>query len=179
MNDDQDVHKEDTQISGRSEGPFGTDDADADLRAQDNKHTDAVENSANGLDSVQVRGGQDGRNIRAVGGIDMDSQHGLLRQGDQDNSTMEVPEKALDEAAASTSGSTNTGMVDVTTSGPDDDSSSGVVRVPDAQKAAKAQDSKETEWDEKHKGQDADESQDDANEDIARTGTDLDNQPPY
>ncbi len=38
--------------------------------------------------------GQDGRNLRALGSTDMDSQHGLLRQGDQDDSTMQVTPEA-------------------------------------------------------------------------------------
>ena len=177
QDEDENVRKEDAQITGRTEGPFGSDDADADLPAEDNKHREIQENSANGTDSVQVRGGQDGRNIRGVGNTDMDSEHGLLRQGDQDSSTMEVPEEALDQAAASASG-TNTGMVDVTTSGPDDASASNV-GVPNAQKAAKEHDGEKTEWDKDHDGSDADESQADVDKQIAETGTDLENQPPY
>ena len=175
---DEDVRKEDAQISGRTEGPFGSDDTDVDVRAEDNKKRNIQENSANGLDSVQVRGGQDGRNIRGVGNTDMDSEHGLLRQGDQDNSTMEVPDQALDQAAASASG-TNTGMVDVTTSGPSDDGSAKKVGVPNAQKAAKAHDGEQTEWDEKQGENGVGESQAEVDEDIAETGTDLKNQPPY
>ncbi len=178
MEDKEGVRKEDTQITGRTEGPFGSDDADADLRAEDNKHREIQENSANGTDSVQVRGGQDGRNIRGVGNTDMDSEHGLLRRGDQDNSTMEVPDEALNQAAASASGS-NTGMVDVTTSGPDDYGSENKVGVPNAQKAAKEHDGEETNWDEKHSGNSVGEPQTDTDNDIAETGTDLENQPPY
>ena len=177
QDEDEDVRKEDAQITGRTEGPFGSDDADADLRAEDNMHKAIQENSANGTDSVQVRGGQDGRNIRGVGNTDMDSEHGLLRQGDQDNSTMEVPDEALDQAAASASG-TNTGMVDVTTSGPDDASASNV-GVPNAQKAAKEHNGEKTEWDGEHDGDGVGESQEKVDEDIAETGTDLENQPPY
>lgn len=178
QDDDEDVRKEDAQMTGRTEGPFGSDDADADLPAEDNKHRAIQENSANGTDSVQIRGGQDGRNIRGVGNTDMDSEHGLLRRGDQDSSTMEVPEEALDQAAASASG-TSTGMVDVTTTGPDDDASANKVGVPNAQKAAKEHDGEETEWDKEHDGKSAGESQDQVDKDIAETGTDLENQPPY
>ncbi len=178
MEDQEGVQKEDAQITGRTEGPFGSDDTDADLPAEDNKHREIQENSANGTDSVQIRGGQDGRNIRGVGSTDMDSKHGLLRRGDQDSSTMEVPDEALDQAAASASG-TNTGMVDVTTSGPDDYGSENKVGVPNAQKAAKEHDGEETEWDKKHSGHGVGESQEKVDEDIAETGTDLENQPPY
>jgi len=179
MQDDNDnVRKEDAQITGRTEGPFGSDDTDADLHAEDNKHRKIQENSANGTDSVQIRGGQNGRNIRGVGSTDMDSEHGLLRRGDQDNSTMEVPDEALDQAAASASG-TNTGMVDVTTSGPDDYGSADKVGVPNAQKAAKEHDGEETNWDEENSRDDMGEPQTEADKDIAETGTDLKNQPPY
>lgn len=76
---DKDERKVDAQITGRTEGPFGYDDADVDLRDEANKHRKIEENSANGLDSVQVRGGQDGHNIRGVGNTDMNSEHVLLR----------------------------------------------------------------------------------------------------
>jgi len=178
MEDKEGVRKDDAQITGRTEGPFGSDDTDADLRDKDNKHLEIEENSANGLDSVQERGGQDGRNIRGVGSTDMDSKHGLLRRGDQDNSAMEVPDEALDQAAASASGS-NTGMVDVTTSGPDDYGSADKVGVPNAQKATKEHDGEETSWDEKHSGKGVGEPQAEVDKDIAETGTDLENQPPY
>ncbi len=178
MENKEGVREDDARITGRTEGPFGSDDTDADLRDKDNKHRKIEENSANGLDSVQGRGGQNGRNIRGVGSMDMDSKHGLLRRGDQNNSTMEVPNEALDQAAASASGS-NTGMVDVTTSGPDDYGSADKVGVPNAQKAAKEHDGEETSWDEKHTGKDVGEPQTEVDKDIAETGTDLENQPPY
>jgi hypothetical protein len=94
------IEKDGAEITGRTEGPFGSDDTDIDRRAEDNKHRYEQENSANGLDSIQVRGGQDGRNIRGIGSTDMDSKEGLLRQGDTANSTMEVTEEGLKSAVA-------------------------------------------------------------------------------
>lgn len=173
MKDKEDVERDDAQIIGRTEGPFGSDDADADLPVQDNKNRDVIENSANGLDSVQVRGGQDGRNIRGFGAIDMDSKNGVLRLGDTDDSTMQVTDEAISNAAAS-EGQTKTAMVDVTTAGPDDYASADKVGVPNAQKAAKEQndvDEEETLTDEK--------KQTEREEDVAETGTDLNNQPSY
>lgn len=173
MEDEKDVEREDAQIIGRTEGPFGSDDADADLTVQDNKNRDVIENSANGLDSVQVRGGQDGRNNRGFGGIDMDGKNGVLRMGDQDDSEMQVTDEAISNAAAS-EGQTKTAMVDVTTSGPDDYASADKVGVPNAQKAAK-----------EHNDADEDEAvidekeQTEREEDVAETGTDLNNQPSY
>lgn len=175
---DKDERKIDAQITGRTEGPFGSDDTDVDLRDKDNKHRKIEENSANGLDSVQVRGGQDGRNIRGVGNTDMDSKYGLLRRGDQDSSTMEVPEEALNQAAASASG-TSTGLVEVTTSGPDDDAPANKVVVPNAQKAAEEFDGEEISWHKEYSGHGVGESQAQVDKDIAETGTDLENQPPY
>ena len=173
MEDEKDVEREDAQIIGRTEGPFGSDDADADLTVQDNKNRDVIENSANGLDSVQVRGGQDGRNNRGFGGIDMDGKNGVLRMGDQDDSEMQVTDEAISNAAAS-EGQTKTAMVDVTTSGPDDYASADKVGVPNAQKAAKEHndaDEDEVAIDEKE--------QTEREEDVAETGTDLNNQPSY
>ncbi len=172
MKDEKDVERDDTQITGRTEGPFGSDDADADLPIQDNKNRDEVENSANGLDSVQVRGGQDGRNNRGFGGIDMDSKNGVLRMGDMDDSAMEVTDEAISNAAADKT-LTKTAMVDVTTAGPDDYASADKVGVPNAQKAAKERnnDDDQTLTDEKE--------QTEREEDVAETGTDLNNQPSY
>jgi glutamate synthase domain-containing protein 1 len=173
MEDEKDVEREDAQIIGRTEGPFGSDDADADLIVQDNKNRDVIENSANGLDSVQVRGGQDGRNNRGFGGIDMDGKNGVLRMGDQDDSEMQVTDEGASNAAADKT-LTKTAMVDVTTSGPDDYASADKVGVPNAQKAAKEQndaDEDETITDEKE--------QTEREEDVAETGTDLNNQPSY
>ena len=180
MKDEEGVEREDAQISGRTQGPFGTDDADVDLRDEDNKHRPIQENSANGLDSVQVRGGQDGRNIRGIGSTDMDSQHGLLRMGDQDNSTMEVTDEGMDSAVAAAD-KTNTGMVNVTTSSPDDYASADKVPVPDAQKAAKQQNEDKMvepseNWNELSKQYIVPADQESA---VAETGTDLNNEPTY
>jgi hypothetical protein len=95
------VMRDGAQISGRTESPKGTDGMDADRAVQDNKRSDLVDESANGLDSVEVRGGQDSRNNRGIGSMDMDAKNGVLRMGDQDDSTMEVPDKTLDQVAAS------------------------------------------------------------------------------
>ena len=172
MKDEEDVARDDAQINGRTAGPFGSDDADADVHVE-NKNTNEQENSANGLDSQQVRGGQDGRNNRGIGSTDMDSQNGVLRMGDQDDSAMQVTDEAISNAAAS-EGKTNTAMVEVTTSGPDDYASADKVGVPNAQKAAKEQnddEEEETGTDEK--------KQTEREEDVAETGTDLNNQPSY
>lgn len=171
MNDEQEVEHDDAQITGRTEGPFGSDDTDIDRQEQDNKNRYEQENSANGLDSQQIRGGQDGRNNRGIGSTDMDSQNGVLRMGDMDSSTLEVtPEGA--EAAVAGAKSTNTAMVDVTTSGPDDYSSADKVAVPDAQKAAKEQNDDSSD--------DAENKEQKEREDeVAETGTDLTNQPTY
>ena len=169
---DKDVERDDAQINGRTEGPFGSDDADADVTMMDNKRQDLVDDSANGLDSVQVRGGQDGRNNRGFGNTDMDSKNGLLRMNDMDDSTMEVTDEAQ-ESIAGSAGKTNTATADVTTAGPDDYASADQVGVPNAEKAAKEQD------------EDADESvptdqeQQEREDEIAETGTDLSNQPTY
>lgn len=173
MNDEKDVEREDAQIIGRTEGPFGSDDADADLIMQDNKNRDVIENSANGLDSVQVRGGQDGRNNRGFGGIDMDGKNGVLRMGDQDDSAMQVTDEAISNAAAS-EGQTKTAMVNVTTSGPDDYASADKVGVPNAQKAAKEQNGTDED-----KAITDEKEQTEREEDVAETGTDLNNQPSY
>jgi hypothetical protein len=173
MKDEQDVTRDDAQINGRTEGPFGSDDTDVDVRAEDNKSQPEQENSANGLDSQQVRGGQDGRNNRGIGSTDMDSKNGVLRIGDQDDSTMQVTDKAVSEAAASDA-KTNTAMVDVTTAGPDDYASADKVAVPNAQKAAKEQTGDdEPETDLKKDDQTEREAE------VAQTGTDLTNEPTY
>jgi hypothetical protein len=95
----------------------------------------------------------------------MDGKNGILRMGDRDNSTMEVPEEALNNAVASES-KTNTATVDVTTSGPDDYASADEVGTPDAEKEAKEQDQVKDTQPEQH-------------DDIAETGTDLNNKPTY
>lgn len=172
MKDEEGAERKEAQISGRTEGPFSADDTDIDRRAEDNKNREDQENSANGLDSLQVRGGQDGRNNRGIGSTDMDSKNGVLRMGDMDNSTMEVTDEGRQSAISDVGKSTNTAMVDVTTSGPDDDGSADEVPIPDAQKAAKAQNDGPT--DEMTNQDDADRDQE-----IAETGTDLNNKPTY
>ena len=172
MKDEEGIERKEAQINGRTEGPFSADDTDIDRPAEDNRNREDQENSANGLDSLQVRGGQDGRNNRGVGSTDMDSKNGVLRMGDQDNSTMEVTDQGMQSAISDTGKSTNTAMVDVTTSGPDDYGSDDKVPVPDAQKAAKSQNDAPAE-----EGTNADDPNRDA--EIAETGTDLNNQPTY
>jgi hypothetical protein len=164
------VEKDDAQITGRTDGPFGSDDTDVDRRAEDNKHRYDQENSANGTDSLQIRGGQDGRNIRGIGSTDMDSEEGLLRRGDTANSTMEVTEEGMNSAIAD-SAKTDTAMVSVTTHGPDDYASADEVPVPKAQKAAKEQNDSPEQKPEK--------TVEERDEEIAETGTDLSNQPSY
>lgn len=171
MKDEKDVERDDAQITGRTEGPFGSDDTDVDRQLEDNKNQFDQENTANGLDSEQVRGGQDGRNVRGMGSIDMDSKNGVLRMGDMDNSTLEVTPEGLDSAVAGAA-KTNTAMVDVTTHGPDDYASADKVEVPNAQEAAKKQNNaEETPSD--------DQVQKAHDEGMAETGTDLNNKPTY
>ncbi len=171
MKDEKSVEREHAQINGRTEGPFGTDDTDVDRQTQDNRNQFEQENSANGLDSQQVRGGQDGRNNRGMGSTDMDSKNGVLRMGDMDDTSLDVTPEGLDSAVADAA-KTNTAMVDVTTAGPDDYGSADKVPVPKAQEAAKNQDdSEETSTDDKTQKQ--------QQEDVAETGTDLNNKPTY
>ncbi|GAB3497605.1 hypothetical protein GCM10027341_17970 [Spirosoma knui] len=171
MKDEKDVERDEAQIIGRTEGPFGTDDADADVHLTDNKNRDEIDDSSNGLDSMQVRGGQDGRNNRAFGGIDMDSKNGVMRMGDMDNSTMEVTEEAQKSIVAN-GDKTNTSTVDVTTHGPDDYASAEEVGTPAAQKEAKEQDADDSE--DRSGGDQVDDS-----EQVAQTGTDTDHEPTY
>ncbi|GAB3717590.1 hypothetical protein GCM10027592_59790 [Spirosoma flavus] len=172
MEDEKDVKREEAQINGRTEGPFGSDDTDADRPLSDNRNNYEQENSANGLDSEQVRGGQDGRNDRAIGSTDMDSQNGVLRMGDMSNSSLEITEEGLNSAAADAPKS-NTSMVDVTTHGPDDYASNDEVPAPEAQKEAKKQGDSTKDSDK------SDQAQKEREDDIAETGTDLKNKPVY
>ncbi|MBO0932128.1 hypothetical protein [Fibrella aquatilis] len=169
--DEKTVLRDDAQINGQTEAPRGSDNTEPDARAKDNLNTEQQENSANGLDSQDVRGGQDGRNNRGMGSQDMDSKNGVLRMGDMDNSTMEVTEAAVSNAAAS-EGKTNTSTVSVTTAGPDDYASDAEVKTPDAEQEAKESVDSPTEA-----GEDATQEKED--KDIAETGTSLDNQPAY
>ena len=171
MEDEKGVKHDSAYIAGRTEGPFGSDDADVDRAVEDNKNQYEQENSANGLDSQQVRGGQDGRNERGIGSTDMDSKNGILRTGDTSNSTMEVTEEGLNAAVADVK-KTNTAMVDVTTMGPDDYGSADQTGTPKAQEAAKKQNDTE-------KTNENDEDQKAREEEIAETGTDLNNKPTY
>ncbi|GAB3792076.1 hypothetical protein GCM10028819_01640 [Spirosoma humi] len=168
MKEEKDVEREDAQITGRTEGPFGSDDTDVDRQTGDNVNTFEQENSANGLDSEQVRGGQDGRNIRGMGSIDMDSKNGVIRMGDTTNSTMEVTEEGANAAVADEV-KTNTAMVDVTTEGPDDYASADQISVPNAQEEAKKQNDQQKD----------DKDQQEREEEVAETGTDLNNKPTY
>lgn len=163
------------QISDRAETTKGTDGIGEDRAVQDNKRSDLVDESANGLDSVEVRGGQDGRNNRGIGSMDMDAKNGVLRMGDQDNSTMEVTEAGADAATASAA-KTNTATADVTTAGPDDYASADTVGVPNAQKEAK-EDAEST--DANDSDTNAAVSQEEKENDVAETGTSIDHQPAY
>lgn len=177
MKDEEDVERDDAQITGRTEGPFGTDDTDADQAVQDNKNRPEVEDSANGLDSEQIRGGQDGRNMRPFGGIDMDGKNGVLRMGDMDESTMQVTEEGANNAAGDKT-LTKTAVVDMATetavrSGSTNDGSTANVSVPNAQQEANGQDNADEEE------TSTDDDQTSREEDVAETGTDLNNQPTY
>ncbi|QMW00148.1 hypothetical protein [Spirosoma foliorum] len=170
MKDEKDIDRDTAHITGRTDGPLGSDDTDADRAYSDNRNRADQENSANGLDSQQVRGGQDGRNERAIGSTDMDSKNGVLRMGDNANSTLELTEEGLNSAVADEA-KTNTAMVDVTTHGPDDYASANEVPVPKAERAAKEQNSDKKTSDE--------ETQKEREADVAETGTDLNNKPAY
>ena len=149
---------------------FSSDDSANSDHGGDNLNKDEQANSANGLDSTEVTGGQNGRNIRGMGSQDMDSENGVLRFNDTDNGAMEVTDEALANAAASQN-QTSTATVSVTTSGPDDYASDPKVDVPNAQKEAKKQD------------ENSDDTTADSSEkesaDIAETGTSVDHQPTY
>lgn len=141
----------------------------------DNMHREKFENRSNGLDTNEIRDGQNGRTIRPMGGQDMDSKNGVIRMGDMDNSAMEVTEEGAKNAAASID-QTKTSTVSVTTAGPDDYASDQVVGVPNAQKEAKKQDD--------NGNTDSSEtaipvSQEETEEDVANTGTSTDHQPTY
>jgi glutamate synthase domain-containing protein 1 len=136
-----------------------------------------VEDSANGLDSVQERGGQDGRNNRGFGGIDMDSRNGVLRMGDMDESTMQVTEEGANNAAGDKT-LTKTSVVDISSetavrSSSINDWSTLNKRVPNAQQEANEEDNADEEE------TSTDDDQTAREEDVAETGTDLNNQPTY
>ncbi|MBC3784051.1 hypothetical protein [Spirosoma utsteinense] len=177
MKDEKDIERDDAQIIGRTEGPMGSDDTDVDRAVQDNKNRPEVEESANGLDSVQIRSGQDGRNIRGIGGMDMDSKNGVLRMGDMDDTTMDVTEEGISNAGSDKT-LTKTAMIDV--NGTSDTvetheySSVTSVEVPNAQMAPEEEDDNADEEETS-----TDEEQTEREEDVAETGTDLNNQPSY
>jgi len=177
MSNEQDDHtKQEAQIAGKQEQPLGTDGSDQDRANIDNKHRESEENSANGLDSETVRGGQDGRNNRGIGSTDMDSENGLLRLNDQDDSKMQVTEAGA-ESATSGADRTSTSTVDVTTSGPDDYASADEVGTPDAQQDAKDSADADGQGDSDNKQPTGNDEADD--EQISQIGTDLSNQPTY
>ncbi len=155
---------------------FSSDDSTHSDVEGDNLHQEEKENSANGLDSTEIRDGQNGRNIRGMGSQDMDSQNGVIRMGDMDNSTMEVTEEGAKNAAPSFD-QTNTSTVSVTTAGPDDYASDPVVNVPNAQQEAKKQDQDGS--DDGDNDTDAPVSQEQTDGDVAETGTSIDHQPTY
>ncbi len=117
-------------ITGHDKEPLHSDDTTAEYAAKDNLHTEQQENSANGLDSIEIRGGQNGRNIRGMGSQDMDSANGVLRFNDQDDTTMHVTEAAKNSAAAS-SAQTDTSLTGTTTI-----QAGSTVSVPNAQQMA-------------------------------------------
>ncbi|GAB3934178.1 hypothetical protein [Larkinella terrae] len=139
-----------------------------DIAKIDNRNRPEQENSANGMDSREITGGEDGRNDRFIGSTDMDSANGLLRFNDQENDN--PAEDITEEGQESIAGTkTNTSTVDVTTHGPDDYASSEDVPTPEAQKAAKKQD----------KVSKADQDQEKTEEDVAHTGTSTEHKPVY
>ncbi|QJD79015.1 hypothetical protein [Spirosoma rhododendri] len=177
MSDEQDDYSmKDAQIAGKQEQPLGTDGSDQDRANIDNKHRESEENSANGLDSETVVGGQDGRNNRGIGSTDMDSENGLLRMNDMDDSQMQVTDEGM-ESATSGENRTNTSTVDVTTSGPDDYASADEVGTPDAEVPAKEQADEDDEGDPDNTQPTGNDEADE--EQISQIGTDLDNQPAY
>lgn len=139
-----------------------------DIAAKDNRNRPEQENSANGLDSLEVTGGEDGRNDRFMGSTDMDSANGLLRFNDQEDKN--PAEDVTEEGQKSIVGTkTNTSTVDVTTHGPDDYASAEEVPTPEAQKEAKKQD----------KVSKAEQAQEKTEEDVAHTGTSTEHKPVY
>lgn len=174
MNEHEKDIPEESKITGRTKGPYRSDGTDEDHSAIDNKNRYSQENSANGLDSQQVRGGQDGRNDRAIGSTDMDGANGVLRFNDQDS---EAPTDVTEEGQKSvTAADTKTSTVDVTTHGPDDYASAGETPTPKAQKKAKEQD-KKSQSGSKSSREAA--SQRETEENVAQTGTSISHKPTY
>lgn len=138
------------------------------------KH-DEFENVANAMGPDVETGnvGQDGRNDRFLGSTDMDSENGIIRMNDQDNSTMEVTEEGMKNVTGQGEQS-KTSTVDVTTHGPDDYASAEDTPAPEAQEEAKAQDGRTTEWDARQE-----KSPEEQEEEIAQTGTSTTHRPTY
>lgn len=142
---------------------------------RDNSTHDQFENVANplrpGAEDEAGKPGQDGRNLRAFGSTDQDGANGVLRMNDQDNSTMEVTPEA-EKSVVGSDQQTNTSTVSVTTAGPDDDASADETPVPAAEKEAKeAVATGKTADDAKP------ESDEETDDSIAQTGTDLNFKP--
>ena len=154
---------------------FSSDDSANVNQEPDNLNRPEQENSANGLDSTEVTGGENGRNIRGMGSQDMDSANGLLRLNDTEDGAMDVPDEAIANAAAS-EGQTKTGPVGAAayTLVP-------TVNVPNAQQAAKKHDEADQEANTGDSDSNTDEAvtQEEKEEDIAETGTSINHQPAY
>jgi hypothetical protein len=180
--EENDVHHDGAAIVGQTEGPLRSDGVTEEVSLKDNRNNEVMENSTSGLDSVDVRGGQDGRNNRAMGSQDMDGQNGILRMNDQDNSTMEVTDEAQASIAASAAqtGTSTVGVTtSVTTSGPDDYASADEVGVPNAQQEAKASLDGDNSDDDLLPDNEGDEPEAADQEEVAETGTDINHQPTY
>ena len=174
--EEEGVHRDGAQLNGRTNGPYGSDGSDVDTRVQDNKNREEIENSANGLDSVQVRGGQDGRNIRGIGSTDMDSKNGVLRMGDMDNSTMEVTEEGKNTAAADGAHQSKTSTIDAVPESEVNQENHGPDAIdeeidkPSAKKETRQQADNES---------NSSVSNEDEDQEIGRTGTSMDHKPTY
>ncbi|MFC5412043.1 hypothetical protein ACFPMF_22150 [Larkinella bovis] len=149
-----------------------------DIAAIDNRNRPEQENSANGMDSREIRGVEDGRNDRYIGSTDMDGANGILRFNDQDsdNPGEEITEEGQKSIAASDAKS-NTSTVDVTTHGPDDYASAEDVPAPDAQQEAKEQDEEDPKAT-TSRSSDA-QAQKKTEDDVAHTGTSTEHKPVY
>ena len=144
------------------------------IAAIDNRNRPEQENSANGMDSPEIRDDEDGRNDRFIGSTDMDGANGVLRFNDQDNDNL--AENITEEGQKSVVGpgsKTNTSTVDVTTHGPDDYASAEDVPTPKAQKKAKEQDKDGSSRSK------SDLAQEKTEEDVAHTGTSTEHKPVY
>lgn len=146
---------------------------------RDNSTHDEFENVANpmGPGDESDNPGQDGRNIRGFGSTDQDSENGVLRMNDQDNSTMEITPEA-EKSIADDKALTNTSTVAFTTSGPDDDASADETPAPDAQKEAKeAIADADGDTNANDSDTNSTDSQAEKENEVGQTGTDLNFQP--